>query len=370
MDKDTNFIKHALVMSISNLPSSSSTKFLQKNRLQKRRHRQPRWQVLAVIALGVMMVSTNLEAEEKFDIDWSNLEGSSLSQRLDLDSRIILPKLLPSSIFTGPETEPPNPFPDSKPSLYVTTETPDNQWFRLAARPFVEQDAPQGALEFKFHLVKGAIQLSLGRCDQPWIPEDGSTYAVTELRVAVSFAPDQEVQIRGRSYQTGLISTLSAGENYRFMVKWDMSTPERFTYFLTGELLRPLTGSSAQNLSDVSADTGINAFRIALGNSEDSKGSFFLGRISARSLPVDLSSPEGLLAKIPATIPQFCFGAHLAERRVCSEARERNQEFYRFRDPLDHHHNQKSKMKIARIEASSHLFEHVSISRRVPATHC
>jgi hypothetical protein len=150
----------------------------------------------------------------------------------------------------------------------MTTETPDNQWFRLSARPFAEQDAAQGALEFESHLVKGAIQLSLGRCDQPWIPEDGSTYAVTELIVVVSFAPDQEVQIRGRSYQTGSISTLTAGENYRFMVKWDMSTPERYAYFLNGEPLTPLTGSSAQSFSDVSADTGINAFRIALATLE------------------------------------------------------------------------------------------------------
>jgi len=297
MDSDINFFKHALIMFISNLPSSPSTKFLQKDRSQKRRHQQPRWQVLAVIALGLMMVSTNLEAEEQFDIDWSNLEGSSLSQRLDLDYRILLPKLLPGSILTGPETEPPNPFPGSGSSLYVTTETPDNQWFRLLGRPFAEQDAAQGALEFEFHLVKGAIQLLLGRCDQPWIPEDSSTYAVTELIVTVSFAPDQEVKIRGRSYQTGLISTLSAGENYRFMVKWDMSTPERFAYFLNGEPLTPLTGPPAQSFYDVSADTGINAFRIALGSSEDRKGSFFLGRISARSLPVDLISPEGLIEK-------------------------------------------------------------------------
>lgn len=254
--------------------------------------------MLPAIAIGWMMVSSNLEAEEKFDVDWSPLEDFSMSQKPDIDSRIILPKLIPGNIeAVGSATEPPTPFPGSESSLYITAENATAPWFRLVGRPFVEQDAAQGAFEFDFRLVKGAINFSLGHCDQPWIPEVLSTYAVTELKVGVSFAVDQAVQIHGRFYQTASITTLTARENYRFMVKWDMSTPESFAFFLNGEPLRPLTGTSAQSFSGVSADTGINVFRIALGVAEDHMGSFFLGRISGRSMPVDLYSPDGLIGK-------------------------------------------------------------------------
>jgi hypothetical protein len=121
--------------------------------------------VRAVIALGLMMVSTNLEAEEQFDGAWSTLESSSMSKRLDLDFLILSPKLLHGSILISPETELPASFFGSRSSLYVTTKTPYNQWFRLVDRPFAEQDTAQGALEFEFRLVRGAIYLSLGRSD-------------------------------------------------------------------------------------------------------------------------------------------------------------------------------------------------------------
>jgi len=288
------FCRHPLVMSISNLPSSTNS--LEKIRFPKRHHRQTHWQVLGVIALGLVMVSTNLEAEETFDVDWSTL-GSLVPEQSDPDSRIaFVSKLSSHSIVAGLETKPPNPFPGSEASLYVTAENPDDTWFRFVARPFVEQSAAQGAMEFEFSLVTGAINFSLGHCDQPWTPGNLSTYSVTHMKFLVVFAVDQEVQIAGRSYQTGSISTLSAGENYRFLIKWDMATPERFAYFLNGEPLTPLTGS-AHNFSGTSADTGIDAFRIAIGGPEDHLGSFFLGRISARSVPVDFLNPEGLLEK-------------------------------------------------------------------------
>jgi len=285
-------------MSLSNLPRSLSTDFLPNRHFQKRHQRQTCWQALWVIAFGFMLVSTNLEAEEKFNVDWSTLEESSMPQQSNPDSRIsFVSKLSPGSIVAGPATEPPNPFPGSESSLYVTAQNPGDPWFRLLARPFVEETAAQGALEFDFRLVEGSLSFSLGSCDQPWIPEDFSTYAVTELKFAVSFTVDQEVQIRGRPYQTASIYALKSGENYRFMIKWNTSAPEGYTCFLNGEPLTPMSGSSAQSFSGTSSDSGINTFRITLGGSKDHLGSLFLGRISARAMPVDLFSPEGLIGK-------------------------------------------------------------------------
>lgn len=147
----------------------------------------------------------------------------------------------------------------------------------------------------KFH--RRLVDLSLGHCDQLWIPEDRSTYAVTDLKFAVNFSVDQDVNIRGQSYQTSSISTLKSGENYRFMIKWNTSAQEQYTCFLNGEPLTPMSGASALRFSGASSDSGIDAFRITLGGPDDHLGSFFLGRISARSMPVDLYSPEGLIEK-------------------------------------------------------------------------
>jgi len=226
------------------------------------------------------------------------LEESSMPQQSNPDSRIsFVSKLSPGSIVAGPATEPPNPFPGSESSLYVTAENPADGWFRLLARPFVEESAVQGALEFEFRVVKGAITLSLGNCDKPWIPGDQKTYTVDELKFLVNFAVDKEIQIRAQSYQTASISTLRAEENYRFLIKWDTSLPEQYTCFLNGEPLTPLTGPSAQSFSGTSSDTGINTFRITLGESADHMGSVYLGPISARSGLVDLYSPDGLIGK-------------------------------------------------------------------------
>lgn len=275
-------------MFISNFSRFISANFLQNNR----------WQTLPFIALGLVLVSANLKAEEEFSVDWSAVESSALPQQSQPDSRIaFVSKLSPSSIVVGPATEPANPFPDSEASLYVNAENPADGWFRLVARHFAEESATQGAVEFEFRLVKGMVTLSLGYCDQPWIPGNLTSYNMTDLKFLVIFNVDQEVQIRAQSYQTSAISTLKAGENYRFLIKWDMSTAERYSYFLNGEPLAPITAPSNQAYPVTSSDTGINSLRITLGGPEDHLGAVYLGPIKARSMPVDLYSPEGLIGK-------------------------------------------------------------------------
>jgi len=284
-------------MFISNLSWSIATNFPRKNpRLKKRRRLNP-WLALGFIALGFIMVSTNMKAEEKFQVDWSLFDASSPPQKSDPSSRIaFLVPLSPDSMFVGPGTEPPNPFPGLESSLYVAAKKPEDGWFRFVGRLFVDKSAAEGAFEFDFRLVEGSVSLSLGNSPEPWTPDNLTTYYITEGLVGVSFVPDEGVQIRGRSYQTGSISTLAVGENYRFLIKWNTATPEGFTCFLNGEPLTPVTGSPAQGFSGKSAESGINVFRLTTAGA-DRLGTFFLGRILARSGPVDLLSPDGLTEK-------------------------------------------------------------------------
>lgn len=287
------------IMSIFNPSWSFATNFLRKNPRFRKRHRQNPWLALGVLALGFMMVSTNVKADEKFQVDWSLFDASSPPQKSDPSSRIaFLVPLSPDSMFVGPGTEPPNPFPGLESSLYVKATKPEDGWFRFVGRLFVGESAAQGVFEFDFRLVEESISLSLGNCSEPWTPDNLSTYYITEGQgmVGVAFVPGEGVQIRGRSYQTGSVATLAAGENYRFLIKWDTATPEGFTCFLNGEPLTPVTGSGAQGFSAKSAEFGINVFRITTGGI-DRRGTFFLGRILARSGPVDLLSPEGLTEK-------------------------------------------------------------------------
>lgn len=231
-------------------------------------------------------------------MDWATWGDLSRSKKPDPEFRIaFISALSADSAVVDPATEPANPFLGTKASLYVSSQKPDDLWFRLVGRPFVEQSATQGTFEFEFRLVEGTISLSLGHCDQPWIPDDLTTYGVTKSKASISFAVDKDVLIRGEAYQTDSVTTLNAGENYRFTVKWDLNTPEGFAYFINGEPLSPLSNVSSPKISVEPPESGINAFRITLGGPGDHLGSVFLGRISARSAPVDLHSPEGLIGK-------------------------------------------------------------------------
>lgn len=258
----------------------------------------PRVNLLALFSItsACLLGISTASAENEFSVDWSNRVPNSTPEQVEDFLRIAFLSTFSDEItFVYADTDPVNPFSHLENSLYVNSEAPNDGWFRLLARPFVEEPVLQGALEFEFRIVSGSIHLMVGECKLPWQPDDFKTYAVSNSKFGAAFRPGEYVQIQGRPMRTGMGDPLEADKNYTFLVKWDFSgLSEPFTFFLNGE---PLTfdGGSPFPMPTGAEASGINAFRITIGTPSDKFGAIFLGRLAAASGDKDAYSPEGIL---------------------------------------------------------------------------
>lgn len=253
----------------------------------------------AVIAVGVLgLLSTvPVQAEEGFSVKWAGLDVAPVSQ-LGSDLRIVFVSGLPGgSLVADANSTPPNPFKNGESALYVNATDPDTSWFRLEARPFVDAPPKQGQIEFEFCVLSGSVGIILGSNNLPWSADARDSYAVTEAQVSVTMTPGNRIMVRGREFFAESIDVIEEGKNYTLLVKWDFEgNPNApFALYLNGERLTSPSEAAAFRIPENPELAGINAFRLALGSSENPIGVLFLGRIAASGGPVELASPSGRL---------------------------------------------------------------------------
>ncbi|GEM_PF-1400853 len=259
----------------------------------------PRLKLLALCLTSAILLGTSIaSADNAFYVDWSDRLPGSVPERVEGDLRLAFVSILSDkSALVNAGTDPVNPFSHLENSLYVNSEAPDAGWFRLVARPFPDEPALQGALEFEFRIVSGSINLSVGICELPWQPDDFATYAVVAgSGFGAAFRPGEYVNIKGRPMRSGMSELLEPDKNYTFLVKWDFGgTTELFTFYLNGEQLTFEGGGSLFPIPAAGEMSGINAFRITIGSSNDKAGAIFLGRLAATSGDKDMYSTKGIL---------------------------------------------------------------------------
>lgn len=204
------------------------------------------------------------------------------------------PNLRTVIISTGPEgvqlvdrnSDPVSPFPDGEPGIWVQSTVGAPFWFRLNFRPFEDQEVREGVAEFDLRPVDGLLSLQVGNQPLPWDPASNETYYVANVAFGLSLQVDEPPTVAARPLETDSITHIAADTNYRVTIKWDFSSGEpQFRIFLNGEMMR-LQGSAAPFSPPISPEvmeSGINAFRVSLGNPSDQTGEVFVGTMRAAS---------------------------------------------------------------------------------------
>lgn len=244
--------------------------------------------------IGLAILGSTLRAENEFSLQWKSEDLSTPLARLVAGQQLMILGLPEGSALVDASTTPPNPFKEREASLHVVASNPESVWFRLAGRPMVDLPPKQGWIEFEFRIVSGTISVIAGSCSTPWTAGNSDGFDIADPQVAAVFSPGKPVMIRGREFRGDSIDVIEENRDYTFLIKWDFSgnPTAPFAVYLNGERLTSPAERAAFVLPKDEAEAGINAFRVALGNSADHVGEFFLGHVASEGGPVELDKPE------------------------------------------------------------------------------
>lgn len=238
-------------------------------------------------ALLLFLLIGSISHAELVQVRWENPDVSELGKPfLDAQLRTVIINTGPTGIrLVDPASDPASPFPDDQPALLVESIPDAPFWFRLHFRPFDDAGVREGAVEFELQPIEGQLILQVGNHPTPWVPDLIETYAVTNSAFSISFNLDEAPMIAGIPVETASISHVMADTPYRVTIKWDLSeSGPIIRIFLNGEVV--CRQGSTEPLSPpipAAVSTGINAFRITLGSSENNLGKAFIGPMRAAS---------------------------------------------------------------------------------------